>query len=59
MHDPKMDVVMDTMSDSLNNAYSALPERLYVIQNGKITYVGGMGPFDYNPQDLNDWIKSK
>lgn len=59
MYDPKMPIVMDTMANDLDKAYSALPERLYVIKNGKVIYVGGMGPFDYKPQDLKKWIKTQ
>ena len=54
-----MPIVMDSMTNDLDKAYAALPERLYVIQNGKVLYVGGMGPFDYKPQDLNVWIKNQ
>ena len=29
---------VDQMDDGANLAYAALPERLYVLQDGKITY---------------------
>ena len=40
---------MDDMQDTLMKAYGAWPERLYVIQGGKILYKGGKGPFFYKP----------
>jgi hypothetical protein len=42
------EVYVDSMSDTAQNAYGALPERLYVLQNGKIAYRGGTGPFHYD-----------
>ena len=38
-------------------AYSALPERLYAIQDGKIIYEGGPGPFAYNITDLEQFLE--
>jgi len=53
-----MTVVVDTMSDELNRAYGALPERLYVLQNGLIVYEGRMGPFFFSPGEVDDSLKT-
>ena len=38
-------VFVDTMDDRVNRAYSAWPDRLYVIDgHGRIAYKGGPGP---------------
>ena len=52
-----MPIVMDEMTNDLDKAYKALPERLYIIQDGVIKYVGGVGPFDYNIDQVEEWLK--
>lgn len=39
-------------------AYAALPERLYVILDGKVEMVGGVGPYLYDIDALRRWISS-
>ena len=49
----EMPMGMDDMDDSVDNAYIALPDRLYVIDSkGKITYRSGPGPFGF---DVDAW----
>ncbi len=51
---------VDDMGNSAENAYSAWPERLYVIdEHGRIAYRGGMGPFNYNPKELRGWLAAR
>ena len=51
---------VDDMNNAANDAYSAWPERLYVIdENGHIAYRGGMGPFHYNPKELRAWLSAR
>jgi len=39
---------IDDMSNAADNAYSAWPERIYIIdESGRIAYRGGVGPFNY------------
>lgn len=46
-------LVVDTMGNTANNLYSAWPERLYIIEpDKKLSYVGGLGPFNYKPQEV-------
>jgi len=52
-----MTVVVDTMSDELNRVYGALPERLYIIENGLVVYEGDTGPFNFSPDEVSDWLK--
>ena len=50
-------LVLDNMKNEAEFAYSAHPERLYVLDAaGKIAYKGGMGPFDYKPEELDEWL---
>lgn len=53
---PPCPVYVDTMTDTANIAYAALPERLYVISEDKIAYVGGLGPDGYSLDELRRWL---
>ena len=62
-------LVVDTIDDTTGDAYSAFPDRIYIIdKQGKVAYKGGRGPFGYKPQEmeqvlmmylLDEWMKSK
>jgi hypothetical protein len=48
---------IDDMSNAANDAYAAWPERFYIIdENGHIAYRGGMGPFNYKPNEVREWL---
>jgi hypothetical protein len=51
---------IDDMSNAAEGAYSAWPERLYVIdESGRIAYRGGMGPFNYKPAEVREWLAAR
>jgi len=51
---------IDDITNSAEAAYSAWPERLYVIdESGRIAYRGGMGPFHYDPDEVRAWLASR
>jgi type I thyroxine 5'-deiodinase len=51
---------IDDMSNRAEGAYSAWPERLYIVdETGRIAYRGGMGPFKYNPAEVREWLAAK
>jgi Iodothyronine deiodinase len=46
--------------DVADHAYSAWPERIYVIDDsGKIVYRGGLGPFQYHPEEARAWLAKR
>ena len=48
----KAPVAVDSMDNLAETAYSAWPERLYVVAaGGRIVYKGGMGPFEFYPEE--------
>ncbi|TRY76047.1 hypothetical protein DNTS_031954 [Danionella cerebrum] len=49
---PLCTVVVDQMSNITASKYGALPERLYVIQSGRVIYQGGVGPWGYKPEEV-------
>jgi type I thyroxine 5'-deiodinase len=51
---------IDDMSNAADLAYSAWPERLYIVdEGGRIAYRGGMGPFHYNPAEVREWLAAR
>ncbi len=53
----EMPALVDEMDDSVSLAYSAMPERLYLVsKDGKIAYKGGLGPMFFQPDEWNDAI---
>ncbi len=55
----QMDVDTETLLDDIENTamacYAAWPERFYVIDtNGRIVYKGGMGPFYFDPDEIDE-----
>ena len=51
-----LELVMDSMDDAVEEAFAAWPERLYVIDDGVVAYKGGMGPMDFDPDELDAWL---
>jgi hypothetical protein len=47
------------MSNAANDAYAAWPERIYIIEQGRIAYRGGMGPFNYHPEEARAWLAAR
>jgi type I thyroxine 5'-deiodinase len=52
-----MPLLVDTVEDEVNRAYSGFPDRLYLIdREGKVIYKGGRGPFGYIPRELEQTL---
>lgn len=46
-------MVVDEFDDRVGNAYSGMPDRLYIIDShGRVAYKGGRGPFGYQPSQM-------
>ncbi len=46
-------MLIEEMDNAIDQAYGAVPERLYLIgADGKVAYKGGAGPFFF---DLDEW----
>ena len=56
MFQPKMPVLVDKIDNSLMKSYAALPERFYVIIDGKVVVAGDEGPHYYDLAALEAWI---
>jgi len=53
----KSNLVCDVMTNESSNAYAAMPERLYVVHNNKVVFVGGTGPHDYSVGEVRDFLE--
>lgn len=50
-------MAIDTMNDAADHTYGGWPERIYIIdESGKIVYRGGLGPFNYHPEEARAWL---
>lgn len=53
-------LAVDTMANTANQLYAGWPERLYLIgTDGRILYKGGMGPFNYKPEEVRAWLEQR
>ncbi len=51
---------VDGIENQADDLYAAWPERLYVIdESGRIAYKGGMGPFEYKPDEVEAWLAAR
>jgi hypothetical protein len=49
-------MLVDSMANESISKYSSWPGRLCVIQDGKVLYYGGPGPFFYDIKDLDQFL---
>mmetsp|Transcript_31788 Transcript_31788/g.78831 ORF Transcript_31788/g.78831 Transcript_31788/m.78831 type:complete len:182 (-) Transcript_31788:406-951(-) len=50
---------VDEISNEVVRAYEASPLRLYVVEQGIITYQGGIGPWFYDPMELRRFLQRR
>ena len=53
------DILVDLMDNKAGTAYAAMPERLYVVLDGKIVYEGDLGPFGYKLDEVEDYLETR
>jgi hypothetical protein len=48
-----MPILVDDLNDTVGRAYSAFPDRLYLIdRDGQVVHKSGRGPFGFRPREL-------
>eukprot|EP01034_Spumella_vulgaris_P022839 gene22839-29013_t len=58
--DFKCEVVCDTMKNEVQERYNSHPERICIIQHGRIVHAGGAGPFVlYDIEGVIEWLKER
>ena len=53
---PNCPVVADEISNVLTYKYGAMSERLYVVLNGRVVYLGERGPHGYHVEEVEEWL---
>ena len=54
-----MPILVDRADNQVNRAYSAWPDRLYVVgSDGQIAYKGGPGPKGFRPEEVARWLRT-
>lgn len=49
-------IVIDQMDNQLSELFAAFPERLVVVTDGIVKFIGGKGPHDYSLDDLEQFL---
>jgi len=52
-------IFVDQMDNRLSTLFQAHPERLAVIKDGKVSWIGGKGPFDYSIEKLREFLQKQ
>ncbi len=53
-----MPCVVDDMENTVDEAYCAWPERLFVVDvEGRIAQAGMQGPFGFEPSEVKEWLR--
>jgi len=55
----RFELWLDQMDNSAALLFHAEPERMYISENGNIAFVGGRGPFEYDPWAVEKWLKQR
>ncbi len=51
-------MLIDSMNDAASRAFAAWPERIYIVNaEGKISYKGGPGPYEFSPADARSHLE--
>ncbi|MBN83039.1 MAG: deiodinase [Planctomycetaceae bacterium] len=45
-------MLVDDLNDTISRTFDAMPDRLYIIRDGKIAYKGGHGPRGFDVAEL-------
>ena len=52
--------LVDDIRNTANACFAAWPERFYVVHtDGRIAYKGGMGPFYFDPAELEEFLEKR
>lgn len=54
----KCPILIDMITDDTNLAYGGLPERMVIIFNSTVRYIGGIGPYEYSIKEMEDALQT-
>lgn len=47
-------LLVDAMGDAASSAFGAIPERLAILREGRVEWLGGRGPMEYSVPELHE-----
>ena len=47
-------ILVDDMDNAAAEVFAAWPERIYILNKGKIHCKGGPGPYEFNPEEAKE-----
>ncbi|XP_076805461.1 thyroxine 5'-deiodinase-like [Clavelina lepadiformis] len=50
-------IVVDTMKNEANLNHGGLPERMCVVLDGEVKYIGGIGPYNFNIEEMITYLE--
>jgi len=50
-------LLVDNMRDQACRYYGSFPDRLYIVQGGRVVLQGGVGPHGYQPAKVEQWLR--
>ena len=51
----RLPVAIDAMDNRADQGFAAWPERIYIVgPDGRVLYKGGMGPFEFLPEEAGE-----
>jgi len=50
-------LLVDNMDNEASRAFGSFPDRLYILLEGKVVYMGGVGPHGYNTFEVEEWLE--
>ena len=52
--------LVDDIRNTANACYAGWPERIYIVDtDGTILYKGGMGPYYFDPDDIEEFLRQR
>ena len=54
----KVKILVDDMDNRANITFGAIPERLAVVYDGKLKWLGGPGPFKHSVEELETYLST-
>ncbi|CAK8691547.1 thyroxine 5'-deiodinase-like [Clavelina lepadiformis] len=58
LDDFSLPLVVDTMKNEANLNYGGLPEQMCVVLDGEVKYIGGIGPYNYNIEEMITYLEN-
>ena len=57
MIDYLVEIYIDQIDNQANLEFAAIPERLAIVKDNKVEFIGGEGPFNYSISSMVDALK--